>query len=179
MKQSLFLLLLLFGLLQACQQNTDKKKQAKKSQKEVTTADLNSPETQKKALAAAVKAREEETKAQKAALAKSFNTLILSNSLFANAPKDEVTIEKARIDNGYLELSIVYGGGCGEIVYHLIGGSAASAKMDVRLAFKDKDNCEALKRKTIRFDISPAKVAESHQTVLQLKGWKTPLTYKY
>ena len=68
----------------------------------------------------------------------------VEDDLFSNAPNDDFEIIMASIADNNLNITIGYGGGCGNIYYDLVTGTdyleTNPTQKNIRLAFDDKDN---------------------------------------
>ena len=110
-------------------------------------------------------------------------TIRVDDDLFSNAPNDDVEITQATLAGDSLTLTIYYGGGCGDIYYDLIGETNYQTtnpiQRNIRLAFDDKDNCEALVELALSFDLTPIQVTNSDTIILNLAGWANPIEYIY
>jgi hypothetical protein len=79
-------------------------------------------------------------------------------------PSDPVTIHAVEVKGDSLELTVSYGGGCGDHSFMLLADAAwmesYPVQTGVRLAHDAKgDACEALLTRVLRFDLSPLKAA--------------------
>ena len=101
--------------------------------------------------------------------------VIISKDQLLNAPDDAFTFNKVELDGDCLNLTISYGGGCGEVEVKLIDSGDVAESLPVlraiRLSFKDEDLCEALVEKTFTFDLTPIRVREDNRARLILSGW--------
>jgi protein involved in sex pheromone biosynthesis len=111
------------------------------------------------------------------------NTIIIDNSLYANAPDDEFDFADVQIINDSIHLTIRYGGGCGEVEFKLIDSEAIMesypVQRNIRLSLKDEDTCEALITEELSFDLTPIKVTGSTIISINLTGWEDALIYEY
>ena len=111
------------------------------------------------------------------------NTVIINDNLFANVFDNELEIRLANITQNNLNITIDYGGGCGEIFYDLVTDNAYEEsnppRKILKLAFEDNDNCEALIELNLSFDLSPLKISDSNRIIIILEGWSSQLEYNY
>ncbi|MFC2130849.1 hypothetical protein ACFLSQ_05395 [Bacteroidota bacterium] len=109
--------------------------------------------------------------------------IIADDSLFANAPDDDFEFVNAEIKGNCLEITISYGGGCGEIELKLIDSEKIietyPPQRDIRLSFKDEDYCKALIHKNISFDLTLIRIIQTDRVLLNLTGWNDKLLYQY
>jgi len=110
-------------------------------------------------------------------------TIIISSMLYKTAPDDRFHFEDVEVVGNCLEMTISYGGGCGEVGYELIDAGVVYYSMppqrELRLSFKDDDLCEALIRKTISFDLRPIILSNTNEIILRLSDWEDTLIYRY
>lgn len=111
------------------------------------------------------------------------NAIRIDDDLFSNAPNDEFKINAVTITGNNLKLTIDYGGGCGEIYYDLITESGYietdPIQKNMRLAFDDQDNCEALLELELSFDLTAIQVSSTDSILINLEKWENQLVYNY
>ncbi len=111
------------------------------------------------------------------------DTIRVNDNLFLNAPDDTYQITEVNIVGNTLNITITYGGGCGNINYDLFAPTGYDDSLplqkDVRLAFEDRDNCEALVELELSFNIEQIQVEGTNQIRINLTGWETPIDYSY
>lgn len=116
-------------------------------------------------------------------LLKSSTKIIVDNDLYFNAPDDANQIINAVVKDDFLNITLQYGGGCGNIYYDLVSTDEYLATEPVqkklRLAFKDDDNCEAGMEVTLSFNIKEIQRPQENTIILNLQGWEKPLAYIY
>ncbi|WP_196890063.1 hypothetical protein [Aureivirga sp. CE67] len=107
----------------------------------------------------------------------------IDNNIFTSGPKDPFTIDNAYINNDILTITIDYGGGCGTVSYDLVTSDSYLTtdplQKNIRLAFDDNDNCEALKELLLNFDLSKIQDENSDKIIINLENWDEPLEYNY
>jgi len=109
---------------------------------------------------------------------------IIDPDQFNNPWNDDFTFTDVQIANGFIKPEIQYGGGCGDIHYEMVSNGGYSKtvppQIDLRLSFKDEDDCEALITTTLCFDLQVLQVNPDGSTIqINLAGWDTPLMYTY
>ncbi|MEM9548813.1 MAG: hypothetical protein AAGA77_22705, partial [Bacteroidota bacterium] len=114
---------------------------------------------------------------------KNLNTIRIDDNLFLNAPNDVFNITGAIINENNLNLTVEYGGGCGDIYYDLISEThylkTNPLQKNIRLAFDDKDNCEALLELNLSFDLKEIQLSGTGSIIINLDGWDEQIEYKY
>lgn len=102
-------------------------------------------------------------------------------------PSDPATIRSAEVRGDSLELTVNYGGGCREHSFLLLSDAAwmesNPVQVGVKLSHDAKgDFCDALLSRTLRFDLTPLKVAynSAYQTTsgtirLNIRGFSSVL----
>lgn len=109
--------------------------------------------------------------------------IIINDSLFSNAPNDDFDFVNVEINGDCLEITIRYGGGCGDVELKLIAPEVFiytnPPQKDIRLSFKDDDDCKALIQKKISFDLTPIRTIIVNKVLLNLTGWNDQLIYNY
>ena len=116
-------------------------------------------------------------------LLESLDVIRVEENLFVNAPNDGFEIINASISDNNLNITIVYGGGCGNIYYDLVTGNdnleAICIHKNIRLAFDDKDNCEAGIELELSFDITQIQLSSTDSIILNLDKWEDQIEYSY
>jgi len=116
-------------------------------------------------------------------LLESLDVIRVEENLFVNAPNDGFEIINASISDNNLNITIVYGGGCGNIYYDLVTGNdyleTIPIQKNIRLAFDDKDNCEAGIELELSFDITQIKLSSTDSIILNLDKWEDQIEYSY
>jgi len=111
------------------------------------------------------------------------NVILVEDDLFLNAPNDEFEIIAASISDNNLNLTIFYGGGCGNIYYDLVTGNdyleTIPIQKNIRLAFDDKDNCEAGIELELSFDLTQIQVSNTDRIIINLDNWEDQIEYNY
>jgi len=111
------------------------------------------------------------------------NEIRVNDNLYSAAPNDDFEIIQANVVNDNLNVTILYGGGCGNVIYDLIAPSdfigSNPLEKNMRLAFSDKDNCEALIELELSFSIEQIQVTESDQIIINLERWENQIEYNY
>lgn len=107
----------------------------------------------------------------------------VNTDLFINSPNDDFEIINASISNNNLNLTIEYSGGCGNIYYDLVTSDdyleTNPIQKNIRLAFDDKDNCEAGVEVKLSFDLTQIQVSDSNLIILNLDKWESQIEYSY
>ncbi|MFY0631747.1 MAG: hypothetical protein JXR05_15385 [Flavobacteriaceae bacterium] len=107
----------------------------------------------------------------------------VEEDLFLNAPNDDFEIITATISNNKLNLTILYGGGCGNIYYDLVTGNdymgTNPIQKNIRLAFDDEDNCEAGIELELSFDLTQIQVSSTDRIIINLDRWEDQIEYSY
>jgi hypothetical protein len=96
--------------------------------------------------------------------------ILLNESIFKSAPRDQVTFKGITLDQDRLSLEVSYGGGCKDHIFVLIGSDVFMESHPVQTNIvlshnANNDMCEALLMKDMVFDLSPLK--ESYQDAYQ------------
>ncbi len=116
-------------------------------------------------------------------LLESLDVIRVEENLFVNAPNDGFEIINASISDNNLNITIVYGGGCGNIYYDLVTGNdyleTIPIQKNIRLAFDDKDNCEAGIELELSFDITQIQLSSTDSIILNLDKWEDQIEYSY
>ena len=109
--------------------------------------------------------------------------IIINNSLYKNSPNDIFEFINVEIENNCIIILIEYGGGCGEVEFKLIDSEIVAKsnppQRDIRLSFKDDDDCEALIRKEITFDLTPIQIVGTNKVYLNILNWDKGILYTY
>ena len=112
-----------------------------------------------------------------------FDFIRVEDDLFLNAPNDDFEIINAVISNNKLNLTIFYGGGCGNIYYDLVTENdyldTNPIQKNIRLAFDDKDNCEAGIELELSFDLTQVQISNTDRIILNLDRWENQIEYNY
>lgn len=110
-------------------------------------------------------------------------TIRVDDDLFSNAPDDDLWITAATITGNMLNITIDYGGGCGEVFYDLVTDDNYTAtdpiQKNIRLAFDDKDNCEASVELQLSFDLTAIQLSSTDSLLINLDGWAEQIEYPY
>ncbi|HEX6314809.1 MAG TPA: hypothetical protein VFZ73_08120 [Gemmatimonadaceae bacterium] len=90
--------------------------------------------------------------------------VIVENTDAPQWPSDPVTIKQAAVKGDSLELVVNYAGGCRTHSFLLLSDAAwmesYPVQVGVRLAHDaEADSCDALLSRTLRFDLTPLKIA--------------------
>jgi hypothetical protein len=102
-------------------------------------------------------------------------------------PDDPLFIQDAVVNNNTLQLTVQYGGGCGDVEFKLIGDAlfmeSNPVQSPIALSLKDKDWCKALITTELCYDLSALATLyrNSYQTssgtiILRIEGFE-PLVY--
>jgi hypothetical protein len=117
------------------------------------------------------------------ALPASGNKILIGDTVFKTYPNDPLNISAAAIDGDSLQ--ITFGARCCDgqsWKVQLVGSGVVMLsyppQLAIRLSLKDDEVCKALCSKTMKFDLTPARVS-GNQIVLNLAGWNQSLLYKY
>jgi hypothetical protein len=109
--------------------------------------------------------------------------LIISNTLFKNAPDDPLMISEAKIVGDTIEIK--FGAGCCDGKnwdISLVGSSdilySEPPQRQIRLALKNNELCDAVCGKIKKFDIKSSRI-KGGEILLRLEGWQETLSYKY
>lgn len=109
---------------------------------------------------------------------------IMDNEQLRNAPRDPFDFVSAEIVGDCMEITVQYGGGCGEVNFQLIGGEEVAQSLPpqrlILISLDDNDSCKAFVTDTISFDLTAFRVENSNEVKLTLDGLlRTPILYKY
>lgn len=111
------------------------------------------------------------------------NVILVDDDLFLNAQNDEFEIIVASISDNNLNITLFYGGGCGNIYYDLVTGNdyleTTPIQKNIRIAFDDKDNCEAGIKLELSFDLTQIQVSNTDRIILNLDNWEDQIEYNY
>ncbi|PKG42701.1 hypothetical protein CXF67_08875 [Psychroflexus sp. MES1-P1E] len=111
------------------------------------------------------------------------NKIRVDEDLFSTAPNDDFEIITTTITDNNLNLTIHYGGGCGNIYYDLISGNdyteTEPIQRNIRLAFDDKDNCEAGIEIDLSFDLTQIQISSTDRIFINLDRWENQIEYNY
>jgi hypothetical protein len=106
--------------------------------------------------------------------------IVISQDIYDNGPDDNYTLDTIYIQDNCL--TAVYWGGCDDYAMNLVATYSKSlppiATYDVRLSFSDNSICEALRKNTISFDLSPLHENNNHTIQLHVKN-SNSLLYTY
>lgn len=101
--------------------------------------------------------------------------------LYEEAESDPFTFKEVVIAGSCLEITIEYGGGCGEAEALLIGSGqylySLPPQLHIRLILEDDDHCEALVRKTFYFNLNTILPASEESIILHLQDWPLDIYY--
>ena len=82
-----------------------------------------------------------------------------------------------------MNITIQYGGGCGNIELKLIDSEmileSYPVQRNIRLSLKDEDYCKALITKELSFDLTPIQISGYNQIILDISTWNEPILYTY
>lgn len=97
-----------------------------------------------------------------------------------------VKIEKASIDGNTLTISISYSGGCVDNIFEFQGSTSISKSLPairpcMLLRKGSVDNCKALIKRELKFDISELayKKEAGNEIMLTIDGYEGKLSYKF
>lgn len=111
------------------------------------------------------------------------NVILVDDDLFLNAPNDKFEIIVASISDNNLNITLFYGGGCGNIYYDLVTGNdyleTTPIQKNIRIAFDDKDNCEAGIELELSFDLTQIQVSNTDRIIINLDNWEDQIEYNY
>jgi hypothetical protein len=126
--------------------------------------------------------------------------ILLDESEFNNAPRDEFTFVNVTLEEDLLYLKVSYSGGCATHNFSLIGTGVFMESYPVQtsivLSHEDNyDNCESIITETLVFDLTPLKelYAESYlessgtiiihllgyATLSHIYGWQNLISYEF
>lgn len=102
-------------------------------------------------------------------------------------PEDPIFIQNAVINDNLLQLTVQYGGGCGEVEFKLVSDGifmeSNPVQSKVTLSLKDRDSCKALITRELCYDLSAlaARYYNGYQVssgiiILRIEGY-APLVY--
>lgn len=116
-------------------------------------------------------------------LLKNSSKIIVDDDLYSRASNDAIQIINAVVIDDSLSVTFQYSGGCGNIYYDLISNKdfleTDPVQKNLRLAFKDEDDCEAGVEITLSFSIKETQISQENSIILNLQGWEQPLVYTY
>ncbi len=109
---------------------------------------------------------------------------IVDSEQYRDAPRDDFDFVSAEIKGDCLEVTVQYGGGCGDATFLLIGEEKLNQSLPpqrpIVISLDDQDYCKALVTKTISFDLTNLREENYDEVQLILDGLsRTPLLYKY
>ena len=108
---------------------------------------------------------------------------IVSNSELRDAPRDPFTLKSIKVEDDCLEITLEYGGGCGEVDFQLIASEDLDDSLPqqraVILSLKDEDPCRAINTETISFDLTPLRVDNASEIILAFEFVNAPIYYRY
>ena len=126
--------------------------------------------------------------------------ILLDESEFNNAPKDEFTFVNVTLEEDLLHLEVSYSGGCATHEFSLIGTGvfmeSYPVQTSIMLSHEDNyDNCESIITETLVFDLTPLKelyaesYLESSGTIIiyllgyaqlcHIDGWQNLISYEF
>jgi len=112
-------------------------------------------------------------------------TLLIGRDGFLTAERDAFDFKSAVIDTNCLEITVTYGGGCGDANFDLIYigtlNSTNPPSAPLVLSFDDQDPCEAAIDTTLRFSLIGVQDSNYSEIVLDIEGFNpgSPLRYTY
>lgn len=108
--------------------------------------------------------------------------IINKRRLYDEAESDPFRIKEVLVAGSCLEVTIEYGGGCGEAEVLLIGSGeymeSLPVQTNVKLLFKDHDPCEALVRRSFYFDLDTVLPPGETAIILHLEAWEQEIHYQ-
>lgn len=111
------------------------------------------------------------------------NDIRIDNTLFLNGPSDDYDIIRATIAGNTLNLTIGYGGGCGEVYYDLVTANyyldTNPIQKNIRLSFDDQDHCEAGVALELSFNLSQIQLSNTDRIIIHLDKWDNQIEYSY
>jgi hypothetical protein len=126
--------------------------------------------------------------------------ILLDESEFNNAPRDEFTFVNVTLEKDLLYLKVSYSGGCASHDFSLVGTGVFMESYPVQtsivLSHEDNDdNCESIITETLVFDLTPLKelyvesYLESSGTIIiyllgyaqlsHVNGWENLISYEF
>ena len=109
--------------------------------------------------------------------------IISDDSLYEHSPNDSYEFKNVEIIHNCLNITIEYGGGCGEVEFNLIDSELVMEsyppQRNIKLSFKDEDYCKALIRKQVSFDLTPIQIIGINKVILHLDNWEKAISYTY
>lgn len=106
--------------------------------------------------------------------------VIIDERMFFEATGDEYNLSDVKLNGNTLEITVRYGGGCGQVEARLLAGPVLYTYppiQQLRLVFQDNDPCEAYLQKTFHFDLSPLRNIGGSEIILSLDGWPDRIHY--
>jgi len=107
----------------------------------------------------------------------------VDDDLFLNAPNNALEITSATITDNNLNLTIDYGGGCGDVYYDLVAETTYletnPIQKNIRLAFYEEDFCEAIVELELSFNLTPIQLSSTDTILINLDGWEGQIEYNY
>jgi hypothetical protein len=103
------------------------------------------------------------------------NSIIIDDELYDKAPRDYFDIEYLRIYGDYIEINVVYSGGCEDHDFKLISKEyfmeSEPVQIDCVLSHEDNDDpCDSIVMETLLFNLTPLKI--KWQNEYQMKSGK-------
>jgi hypothetical protein len=110
--------------------------------------------------------------------------LIYDTAMYNHGFYDSFAFDSVWIEGDCLKANVLYGGGCGDILFQMYWDGAVMESYPVqvrlKLSFMDNDLCKALMHKDLAYDISMLKVGGSnHKVIIHVDGWDESLIYNY
>ena len=109
---------------------------------------------------------------------------VIDQEQYLSSQSDTYELEEVQLTkDGCLKITLIYGGGCGEVSASLVDSGdvleSDPVQRNLRLIFDDNDNCEALKKSNFYFDIDNLQIADDNRVKLNFTGADFSFFYEY
>jgi hypothetical protein len=110
--------------------------------------------------------------------------VIYDTAMYNHGFYDEFAFDSVWIEGDCLKASVLYGGGCGDILFQMYWDGAVMESYPVqvrlKLSFMDNDFCKALIHKDLAYDLRSLRVGgKARKVIVHLEGWNGSLVYNY
>ena len=116
--------------------------------------------------------------------------IIINDSLYQSAPRDELIINNIQLLENILIINISYGGGCEDHIFRLISTSFMESypvQVNVLLSHEDNnDPCDMWITESKHYNISPLKLSykkyynnDSGKIIMNIERWNESILYEF
>ena len=107
---------------------------------------------------------------------------ILTDDMAAYGDNANTEIVSASITGSVISIEVNYSGGCEEHEFILLGSKLIAKSLPPKRGItlhhnSNGDSCRELKNEVLKFDISEFAYTPGEEIILNLEGYKTPLSY--